>query len=133
MLSQRLATAAVGISLIVAIVWLGGWLLAGVVAFAILVAVVELAGGRGVARQPMVVANALAVALLPLAAHEGYDYLLGGAVLAILLPTALLSITPSPRDGVEVWLWAIAPALYVGLLASHFVLLRGLPDGRDWV
>lgn len=133
MLSQRLATAAVGIPLIVAVVWFGGWLITGVVAVAVLIAVVEFAGGRGVARQPMVLLNALAVALLPVAAHEGFDYLLGGVVLAILLPTALLARTRDPREGVEVWLWAIGPALYIGLLASHFVLLRGLPDGREWV
>ncbi len=31
------------------------------------------------------------------------------------------------------WAWTIAGILYVGWLLSHFVALRGLVDGRNWV
>jgi len=34
---------------------------------------------------------------------------------------------------VQAWLWTVAPALYFGYLAGHFVLLRELPDGRAWL
>ncbi len=31
------------------------------------------------------------------------------------------------------WAWTLAGILYVGWLLSHFVALRGLDDGRNWV
>jgi phosphatidate cytidylyltransferase len=31
------------------------------------------------------------------------------------------------------WAWTIAGILYIGWLLSHFVALRGLEDGRNWV
>jgi phosphatidate cytidylyltransferase len=51
----------------------------------------------------------------------------------VLVPTAALALTRDPLRGVEQWLWMLAPTIYLAWLASHFVLLRDLPDGREWV
>jgi phosphatidate cytidylyltransferase len=133
MLPQRIATAAVGIPLVVLAIWIGDALLAGVIAVAVFVATLELAAGRGVSRRPEVLLTALSAALLPPAALAGYDYLIGAITLTILVATSALARTPDPRRGVDVWSWSLAPALYIAVLACHFILLREAPNGRDWV
>jgi phosphatidate cytidylyltransferase len=133
MLLTRVLTAAAGIPILVATIWVGGELLVAVVAAAVFVAVLEVAAIRGVARSVEGVGAAALAASLPVAAFYGFDWFAGAIVLAILAPSAALTLSRDPHTGVEGWLWSIAATLYVGVLASHFVLLRELPDGRDWL
>ena len=133
MLLTRLLTAAVGIPLIAGAIWVGGGLLAGVTAVAVAIAVIEIAAARGVAKTPAAALSALCAGALPLLALAGEDYLLGGVIGAIVAQSALLTTTRDPAAGVPAWLWGVAAALYFGALAAHFVLLRDVPEGRDWV
>jgi len=142
-LITRLATAAVGIPLIVLVVWVGGALFTGVVAVAAAVAVIEIAMARGVARTPATTLSAVLAATLVGVALAGEDYLLGAVAGTIMLQAALMTLVWRPRDyqgerqvgagDVEAWLWGIVMALYFGALAAHFVLLREAPNGRDLV
>jgi phosphatidate cytidylyltransferase len=133
MLSQRLATAAVGIPLIVLVIWVGGGLFTGVVAGAVLVGVLELqAARRALARPAPLLAAALAAAL-PAAAQLGHDWLTWFVTGLALLPMALLAFAREPRAAVEEWLWSVGVALYLGWLGAHFILLREAPLGRDWL
>jgi phosphatidate cytidylyltransferase len=167
MLAQRLATAAIGIPLIMAAVWVGGALLAGVVAVAVFVAVIEIEFARVGAtsspptsratetgieglrdrvaaskpaatipetlRQPATLVAAGAAAALPPSALAGYDWLLAAVALAVLASTAAVIIARTPAEGIDAWHWGVATSLYFGYLAGHFVLLRELPDGREWL
>ena len=133
MLSQRLISAAIGIPLIVLIVWLGGAVLAAVVAIAVFVAVIEIAAARDVAGTPFAILTGLLGSLIPLAALEGGDWFTGSIVAVILITSTAFIFSPQPRHAVEGWLWGVATALYFGALAGHFVLLRELEDGRDWL
>jgi phosphatidate cytidylyltransferase len=133
MLLTRLLTAAAGIPLLVLTIWVGGELLAAVVAAAVFVAVLEIAAIRHEARTVYGLGASLLAALLPVAALYGFDWLTAAIVLAILVPSALFTLARDPHKGADHWLWSIAPALYVGVLAGHFVLLRELPNGRDWL
>jgi phosphatidate cytidylyltransferase len=133
MLIPRLITAAIGIPLLVAAIWVGEELLAAVVAVAVFIAVIEVAAARRSARSVYGLGSSLLASLLPAAALAGYDWLLGAIVLAILAPSTAFTLSPDPRRAVDAWLWSITTALYVGVLASHFVLLREAPDGRDWL
>jgi phosphatidate cytidylyltransferase len=130
---QRLLTAAAGIPLIVAAVWQGGWLLTGVVAVAAGIAVLEVQLARHKLTNPFAVIATAGAALLPVAAKLGFDELPWALMLVAIVPVAALAFVRDPREGVTDWLWACGPAVYVGWLAAHFVLLRGVPDGRDWV
>jgi len=58
---------------------------------------------------PVLLTSAVVVSLIGLLAHRPQD-------------TAFRS-----------WAWAMAGILYIGWLLSHFVALRGLEEGRDWV
>jgi len=133
MLTTRILTAAVGIPLVALVIWAGGWWLAGVVAAAAGIAVLELQAARGTLRTPMVaLAGALAVAL-PVAAKLGGPWPDRTLTAVALAPAALLALRRDPRKEVEDWLWAVATVVYVGWLASRFVLLREWGDGREWV
>jgi phosphatidate cytidylyltransferase len=134
MLTTRLATAAVGIPLVALTIWVGGVLLAAVVAAAVLIAVIEFAAARGAARTPLALLAAALAATIPVAALAGYDWLTGAAVLTILgLSTAFVVLTRDPAQDVEAWLWALVTALYFGVLAAHFVALREAENGREWL
>lgn len=130
---QRVLTAAVGIPFVLAAVWAGGWWLTAVVAGAAGVAVLELRLARDRLFSPLALAAAGLAALLPVSAKLGFDDSAWAFALAILLPTGVLALARDPAKGVLDWLWAVAPIVYVGWLAAHFVLLREAPDGRDWV
>jgi phosphatidate cytidylyltransferase len=133
-LTTRLLTAAIGIPFVAGAMWLGGGVLAGLVALAIFVAVLEVSMIRGTQRTLEGIAPCLLAALLPIAAlADDTAWLMGAIVLAIMLPGAIFAFTQDPKTSLENWLWGVATALYVGLLASHFVLLRDAEDGRAWL
>jgi phosphatidate cytidylyltransferase len=130
MLAQRLITAAIGIPIIILVVWVGGVALAAVVGLAVFIASIEIAAGRHAARGAPALLAALAGALIPGAALAGPDWFTAAIVLAVLLPGLVFARGPEPARGVQSWLWGIATAMYFGVLAAHFILLRQLDDGR---
>jgi phosphatidate cytidylyltransferase len=133
LLVQRLITAALGIPLVVLVIWVGDALLPAVVAAAVFVAVIEFGAARGTTRAPLTLLAAAAAAVMPLAALAGEEYLLGAFVGTLLLVSAAFTLTRDPHADVERWLWGLVSALYFGGLAAYFVLLREVENGRDWV
>ena len=131
MLRQRVATAAIGIPLVLLVVWAGGGWLAAVVAVAVLIAVLELQAARSALRSPQSLV-ALMAAALPLVALLDLDWQVWFGAAVVLLPLAVLGFS-RPTTEAGGWPWALAAVVYLGGLASHFVLLRELPDGRDWL
>lgn len=128
MLRTRLLTAALGIPVLVGIVWVGGALLAAVVAVAVAVACVEFAMAREVHRTPLAIAGAICAGALPLVALAGPQYLFGGLVATIMLVSAVYTTTKDPAGEVHSWLWSLTTALYFGGLGAFFVLLRDATD-----
>ncbi len=131
MLVTRLITAAIGIPILAGVVWIGGPLLAAVVAMAVLVAQIEFARARDAHKNHIAVVGALCGAALPPLALAGEEYVLGGAVATIGVVSTAYVFTKSPKDDLENWLWGVAGALYLGGLAAYFVLLREVDNGRD--
>jgi phosphatidate cytidylyltransferase len=122
----RLITAAAGIPLIAAAVWVGDALLAAVVAAAVCIATLEFANARGVMRTPMALLSALAAAMLPVAAYFGEEYLLGAVIGVVAVIGGAYTLTDDPQRDVTEWLWGIATPIYLGGLASFFVLMRDI-------
>jgi phosphatidate cytidylyltransferase len=133
MLNQRLVSAAVGIPLVVLVIWLGGYLLAAFVAAAVFIASIEIAAARSRAGTPAAILAACLAGAVPLAAAAGSEWLLGVLALLVMAPSVVFVLAGEPRESVEGWLWSVATGFYFGLLAAHFVLLRDLPNGRDWL
>lgn len=125
MLRTRLLTAAIGIPVLIGVVWVGDVLLAAVVALAAAVASIEFAMARDAHKTPLAVSGALCAAALPaIALAGGQEYLLGGFVASIGLTLAVYTTSKDPHADLESWLWSAASALYFGGLGAYFVLLR---------
>jgi len=52
---------------------------------------------------------------------------------SVLLPLIWLIRRPQKENAFTGWAWTIAGILYIGLLLSYLVALRGLEDGRNWI
>ncbi len=52
---------------------------------------------------------------------------------ALILPLIWLVFRRRKEEAFTSWAWTITGILYVGWLLSHFVALRGLDLGREWV
>ncbi len=134
MLRQRLATASVGVPAIILLVFLGGWPYAIAAAVALGVAAAEFQHLKRPWRSNETALCAVFIGGMMLFAHgEG-----GAATLWLAAAAGLLSLLSSAtetlgaRETAEREWWAALCLIYVGMLGSAIVLLRGLDQGRDW-
>ena len=152
MLVQRIATAAVGIPIIIALIILGGPTYVIVVAAILAITTIEFFNALGnpeapaseatftdrlsnvfLKQRPIAYLAAAAVALLAVAADNGFDEFTGALVAAIAASFVYLILRGDPEQGMRDWLLAIAGVAYIGFLGAHLVLLRDLPEGKEWV
>ena len=149
-MTARLATAVVGLPLLLLTAWLGGSYLSVLVALAAAVAAIELckiAQARG-ARPVVWPAVVLAVVLVGAAELASDDTPNVRVISAIVIVAAVaLTVSPFPEwnrlgigrtlgsalsrlDGAAV---TTGSALYAGGLLAHALLLRDLDYGREWL
>ncbi len=136
-LALRLATAAVGVPLLLLVIWAGGWPFAIVAGLITLGATVEFAHAWLLPSQPYRAVlglgpGLLAPAVVVAGAHADERFLIAGALLTALFLGAGYSRTNvfGPRKPLRVAGWAI---VYPGIIFSTIVLARDLDMGRDWV
>jgi len=147
MLAQRVATALVGVPVILGLIVLGGVPYSLAVAAILVLAALEFfaatdperspqqRGGllRLLEQRPTALLGAAAVGLLVAAAHNGADWWTGALVLALFLTFLALILQGDVHTGLRDWLWGTGGLVYVGFLGSHLVLLRQLDDEGQWV
>ncbi len=133
----RLATAAVGVPALVAIIFVGGWPFAIVAGLITLGATVEFTHAWLLPQQPYrdmlrlgppLAAPAVVVA----GVHADERFLFAGAMLAVLFLGAWYMRTNAfgPRKPLRILGWSV---IYPGIIFSTIVLTRDLDQGRDWV
>ncbi len=134
-LRQRLLSAAVFIPILLAFIWVGNpW-------FCILVAAVAVLGSLELFRmatyggwQPSVV---LGVAFTLFFIADAY--FAQPRATEILIPTAValpllwLVLRSRGEKTLANWLWTVGGIFYIGWMLGHFIPLRELEQGRDWV
>ncbi|MBI2831044.1 MAG: phosphatidate cytidylyltransferase [Chloroflexi bacterium] len=134
MLKQRLITAAWGIPLIIAVVWVGQpW-------FAIITAIWGLLAARefysivAAARVPPLAYFGMVWTVLlifsPLYPGSFAQPLLLTAM--VMLPLIWLILRPNREEAFTRWAWTIAGILYVGWLLSYMVALRSMDGNFQW-
>ncbi|MBF6600389.1 MAG: phosphatidate cytidylyltransferase [Dehalococcoidia bacterium] len=125
--------AAAGVPLIFVLILVGGDWYAAAVAAALAVAALEFQRPRFGWLSPMSLLAATAAAAMAGGAHAGYNWVLWATAAAVLASLVMLvarfDVDTAPID----WSWTTGALLYVGVLGSFVVLVRDLPDGRDWV
>lgn len=137
-LGTRIATALVGIPLILAVDYWGGWPFAALLALAAAVGAAEFytlvrrAGYRPLA--VLGIAAATAAAALPLLPVPTQAAWIGILVLVLVLSAARLLAPGRYRTSSLLdWCLTLLPVLYVGILLGHLGLLRELRAGAWWV
>jgi len=137
-LRARLATAAVAIPLLLALIFLApAWGWGSLVVVLAVLAVVEFLGlAFPDRRSPKVVGGVLGVAMALAAVSAPQPGVWLVASVAAILPLSMIYLVLCRRD-VAVALNDVAlitvGVLYGGLLLPHFFWLRALPDGPAWV
>jgi phosphatidate cytidylyltransferase len=143
MLPQRVAVAIVGTPVIVGLTLLGGPLFSLAIGAALTVAALEFFSAtdpahpegrprRLTAQRLPGLLGAASVALLVLAADNGWEWWTRALVLVIVLPFLIPILRGEAETGLRDWLWTAGGIVYVGLLGSHAVFLRDAPNGEDW-
>ena len=137
MLKYRVITGAVGVPLVILAIWFGEpwpW-------FTLLIGAAALAGtyefykmANFDRREPLLYLGLLWALALVLNPH----YISLDVLLIVITATTLISLIyllcrPSKEGAFRNWAWTIVGALYVGWMLSHWLSLRGLEDGRNWV
>lgn len=139
-MTARLATAAVGLPVLVLAVWAGGiWFSILTAAAAGLGALELCAMARHKGHHPadaLAAAWALALVLAAFFLSDGYP--LHATVLPALAAGCLALLCwllwrPQAAAGLADWGLTAGSALYPGLLLLHAPLLRAMENGRDWV
>jgi phosphatidate cytidylyltransferase len=130
------ATAAVGLPIVGAVAWVGGWPFALVAAAIALLAATEFVHGWLLPSMPVTAALPQlptygAAAVMVGGTHADWRFLVLGVVFAALFALAGYSHTNAlgPRRPFRVYSWCL---VYLGLLLSTLVLVRDADDGRRW-
>jgi len=135
MLKQRVITAAVGVPLIILVVWFGDpW-------FSLLIAAAALAGtfefyhmanlGK---KEPLAYFGLLWALALVLSPHYKSTNILPIAMTAAVVISLVWLLCRSPRErAFHNWAWIVAGVLYVGWMLSYWLNLRIIPCGKGLV
>lgn len=134
MLAQRVASAAIGVPIILLLIVVGGIWYVAAVAAALAVASLDFQHARRSWLDPVCVLAALIAAGIAVGAHVGrVEWLVWIGAALVLMPLAAL-LRPADDGGVVDVFWTLGGVTYVGFLGGFMVLLRDLdPDGRSWV
>jgi len=136
MLRQRVVTAAIGIPLVIFLVWLGDPWFSLFIAAAVLLGTSEFyrMSANLAQKRPLVYLGLIWAVALALSPH--YQ---DSAILPVVMTTAtmislvwLLCLSPR-QEALQNWAWVVAGVVYVGWLLSYWLNLRILLDGRGWV
>ncbi|MGD9932292.1 MAG: phosphatidate cytidylyltransferase [Dehalococcoidia bacterium] len=135
-LQLRLMTAAVGLPLVIAVTWAGGWWFAIACGVIALLASIEFGHGwlfpsLPIGRAAPQLTTFALPAVMAAGSHQDMRYIGAGLVFAALSAGAgYLPIKAiGPRKPWRVLAWCI---VYTGLGVTSLVLIRDLDDGRSW-
>jgi len=140
MIRQRVLSALILIPIIFVAVWFGGPFYYLVVIVVAVLGALEFFGMRGLYyRHPLTLFGLLCVLLLIISAHYKDPETLEDPYTAPILAGAVvisfiwLLFRSRAETAFIYWVWTLAGIIYIGWMLSHFIPLRELDNGRDWV
>jgi phosphatidate cytidylyltransferase len=133
-LLPRLATAAAGIPIVLAVIVVGGPLYVAVAAALLALGAFEIYhAARLRASDPLALCGMAAVAAMAAAAHVRPEARSAALTALVMATLAIQVVRAEIASGFARWAEVVGGAAYVGLLGSYLVALRFLPEGRGWV
>lgn len=138
MLKNRVLTTLVMSPFVFAAIWFGGWWFTALTTLCGLMAAWEYYRLVERAKAPAMTRFGLIFVLLFLTSPNLFpgDFTTNQArllILGVMLSLVWLLLRPNKETAFASWVWSLGGVIYLGLLFSHAVALRGLPNGRDWV
>jgi phosphatidate cytidylyltransferase len=133
MLAQRIASAVVGLPLVILLIWVGGPWYTAAVCLIILIAAYEFQAPQLGAWTPLAMFTAGLAAAIAAGAFVGTDWVLWFVIAGAILPLVWVTLRGDPATALPDYTHAVGGIVYVGLLGAHLVLLRELHGGQDWV
>lgn len=142
MIKQRVITACVSLVILLAAIWFGNpWFLALMVVLAILGAVEFYRMATYPIKHPLTIFGIIWTSLfiirsviipyIPSIDDFGVALLL--LVPALVIPSIWLALYSPRRNFLNNWVWAVVVIFYLGWTLSHYVALRDMPQGKEWV
>ena len=134
MIGKRLLTALVIIIPLIAIIWFGGPAYSLTVAIVAALGALEFYGMKGLSmRHPLTLFGLVWVLLFILCAHFEANYTLLVLTSAVVFSLIWLLFCSTVEGAAVNWAWSLTGIIYIGWMLSHFIPLRGVEGGRDWV
>ena len=137
MLKKRIITALWGIPLLIAVIWFDEplpWLTIVLAVWGALAALEFYRMFQNGMSTSLIAFGSIWTALFIISPHcpsnLAFPVLLTSAIVISLIG---LLAHPQQDKAFFSWAWIMAGILYIGWMLSHFVALRGLEDGRNWV
>jgi phosphatidate cytidylyltransferase len=127
-LISRIVVMLVGLPLVLWVVWLGGWWLAGLALVASLFALHELFVMARSLRPLVLAGYAGAVLAIVGAQSGGPEWMLGGALATLPLAFVLYGIADTRQSATVAVGTTVLGVVWIPLALGHLVLLRGLPE-----
>jgi phosphatidate cytidylyltransferase len=134
LLAQRIASAIVGIPLILWLIYFGGVAYVAAVAFALAIASLEYSHMRREWLDPVSLLTAFIVAGICAGAYAGRYEWLAWLGAALVIPPLAAAATAEDGEQSADAMWTLGGVTYVGFLGGFIVLLRFIDfDARAWV
>jgi phosphatidate cytidylyltransferase len=132
LLIQRVASAAVGVPIIFALIWLGGHWYAAAVAAVLAVGSLEFTHLRRAWFEPACILTAVVVAGILVGAHAGDRAWWAWLAAGVVFPPIAAAVNPTEDGPLVDATWALGGVIYLAWLGSFIVMLRDADDGREW-
>jgi phosphatidate cytidylyltransferase len=131
---KRWVSALVLLAIVFVVTWFGDPAFSILIALVAALAAVEFYGMRGLTREhPLTILGLIGVLAFIVVAHIECSYAKPTITAVVALPLIWLLIRPPARDTAFKWAWTLTGIIYIGWMLSHFIPLRELAGGRDWV
>lgn len=83
--------------------------------------------------QPMVILGLLWALIFVVSAHFEADYLPASVLASAVVVPGIMVFALRRENRLSVWAWTVVGIFYIGWTLSHYVSLRELDFGRNWV
>lgn len=131
---KRWISALVLFAIVFTVTWFGDPAFSILIALVAALAAFEFYSMRGLSRRhPLAILGLIGVLAFIVVSHIDCSYAKPALTAVVALPLIWLLIRPPASDAALKWAWALTGMIYIGWMLSHFIPLRELAGGRDWV